>query len=200
MAKQSPKRRLKVLANAIPSGTSTHSLMLALEPQQHAFGDYAIAIIGSGLIEKALEAVILTRLIGLTKEERRGLFDFEANGPLSDLSARIRIAYALGIFGPQTRNDLEHVRTIRNSFAHSMNMLRFETPEVADICALLHTPKTIKQMDRMLLALSEADTPRRRFIETVLILAGRLKGTIATSKSVRLTPKGVQVLGTIGLP
>jgi hypothetical protein len=29
--------------------------------------------------------------------------------------------------------------------------------------------------------------------------AGRLKGAIATSKSVRLTPKGVQVLGTIGL-
>jgi DNA-binding MltR family transcriptional regulator len=174
--------------------------MLALESQQHAFGDYAIAVIGAGLIEKALEAVILARLIKLSDDERNSIFKYERNGPLGDLSARIKVAFALGLFGQRTRDDLENIRTIRNSFAHSLNLLRFETPEVADICALLHTPSTIGMMDRMLLAVGETDTPRRRYIETTLTLTGRLKGTLATTKSVRLTTRGVEIIGNRGLP
>jgi Mannitol repressor len=201
MAKQStPKKRLKKLANAIPSVKQTHAVMLALEPQQNTFGDYAIAIIGSGLVEKALEAVILTRFINLEPDERNGIFNYEGNGPLSDLSAKIKIAYALGLFGPKTRDDLEYIRTIRNSFAHSLNLLRFETEEVAEVCALLNTPSTIKFADRLLLAVANMDAPRGRYIVTTLALAGRLQGTLATAKSVRLTRRGAEIIGNLGLP
>jgi hypothetical protein len=197
--KSTPKQRLKDFSDAIPSDTATHAIMLALESQQHDFGDYAIAVIGAGLLEKALEAVILIRFIELKPSERDSLFDYQRQGPLCDLSARIKVAYALGVFGPQTRDDLEYIRTIRNAFAHSMTPLRFEAKEVADICALLHTPTTIKLIDRMLLAVGEAETPRRRYIETTLTLAGRLKGTIATAKRVRLTTRGAEILGNYGL-
>jgi hypothetical protein len=159
MAKQSTaKKRLKKLAHAIPSVTETHTIMLALESKQHAFGDYAIAIIGAGLIEKALEAIILGRFVNLSPDERNSIFNHENNGPLGDLSAKIKVAYALGLFGQKTREDLEHIRVIRNSFAHSLNLLRFETEEVAELCQLLHIPSTIKFADRLLLAVANMDT------------------------------------------
>jgi DNA-binding MltR family transcriptional regulator len=173
--------------------------MVALDSHKDVFADYAIAVVGAGLIEKALEAVILTRFVDLDSDERSSIFEYK-NGPLSDLSSKIKIAYALGLFGPQTRADLNNIRTIRNHFAHSLNLLRFEIKEVADICALLHTPTTIKFMDRMLLALGEEDTPRRRYIQTTLTLAGRLKGTIPTAKRVRLTTRGAEIIGNYGLP
>lgn len=198
--KLTPKQRLRQLADAIPSDSETHAIMLALESQQHAFGDYAIAIICAGVVERALEAVILTRFVGLNKDECNGLFSYNCNGPLNDLSARIKVAYALGIFGPKTRDDLEHIRQIRNAFAHSLNLLRFEAAEVSEICALLHTATTIKLMDRMMLAVGEPESPRGRYVETTLTLAGRLTGTIATAKNVRLTTRGAEIIGNKGLP
>lgn len=197
---RTPKQRLTELANAIPSDTAIHATMIALESTQDAFADYAIAVVGAGLVEKALEVVILTRFVALKPDERESIFDYIKQGPLCDLSSRTKISYALGRFGPKTRDDLEHVRTIRNSFAHSLNLLRFETKEVADICALLHTPTTIKFIDRFLFPLGDTDTPRRRYIETTATLAGRLKGTIASAKRVRLTKRGAEIISNDGLP
>ena len=127
MAKtRTPKQRLTELANAIPSDTAIHTTMIALDSQANSFADYAIAVVGAGLIEKALEVVILTRFVALNPDERGSIFDYIKQGPLCDLSSRIKISYALGLFGPRTRDDLEHIRTIRNSFAHSLKLLRFE--------------------------------------------------------------------------
>ena len=116
------------------------------------------------------------------------------------LREQIKRGYALALFGEKTRDDLESIREIRISFAHSLTLLRFETVEVAKICAKLHIPSTIKTMDRMLLATGRTETPRRRYIETTLTIAGRLKGTIATGKLIRLTPRGAEVIGSVGLP
>jgi hypothetical protein len=186
-----PTESLKELARAIPSPTETHAIMLALESQQHSFGDYAIAIIGASLVEKALEASILV------SSNKTGQLNSSGRRDLAD---KIKRAYALGLFGPKTRDDLEHIRTIRNSFAHSLHMLRFETKEVAEICGLLQTPSTINFMDRLLLAVENTDSPRSRYIVTILALAGRMRGTLATAKSVRLTARGAEVVGNFGLP
>jgi hypothetical protein len=46
---------------------------------------------------------------------------------------------ALGIFGQQTRADLNCIRDIRNAFAHSRALISFATPEVRDACGQLQT-------------------------------------------------------------
>src|SRR5271169_5950257 len=95
-----PRQRLRKLAEAIPTDSATHAIMVALDSHKDVFADYAIAVVGAGLIEKALEAVILTRFVDLDSDERSSIFEYK-NGPLSDLSSKIKIAYALGLFGPQ---------------------------------------------------------------------------------------------------
>jgi hypothetical protein len=191
MAKQSTTR-LKELADAIPSTVETHVTMLTLESHEQVFSDYAIASIGAALVEKAIEVGILARAADLSEAQRKRILK-------QGLREKIKRGYALALFGEKTRDDLESIREIRISFAHSLTLLRFETVEVAKICAELHIPSTIKTMDRMLLATGRTETPRRRYIETTLTIAGRLKGTIATGKLVRLTPRGAEVIGSVGL-
>jgi hypothetical protein len=65
-------------------------------------------------------------------------FDFE--GPVGTFSAKIQMAYALGIFGSDTRHDLELIKLIRNTFAHSQKPLKFELPEVRAVCDHMKLP------------------------------------------------------------
>ena len=167
-------KRLKKLAAEIPDDRTVRDLLQSLEPEDNAFADHAIALIGASVVAKALEVAILSRLISLKEDERKRIFSYDDQGPLSDLAARIKIAYALGIFGRKTRNDLDHVRAVRNAFAHSARLIRFDTPEVAEICARLHTPTTTTALTSAL-SRTAGRTPRGQYIETTVTLAGRLK-------------------------
>jgi hypothetical protein len=44
------------------------------------------------------------------------------------------MAYAMELIGPIMRSDLDHVRLLRNEFAHSRRSFGFATPEVIAIC------------------------------------------------------------------
>ncbi|MEK7994702.1 MAG: MltR family transcriptional regulator [Planctomycetota bacterium] len=189
-AKSSAKKRLRTYAREVPPDAAVQAVFMALEPQHNAYADHAIAVIGASYVEKALEAAIAARLVPMPIDDRAGLFDYNQNGPMAELSARIKMARALGIVGPKTYADLERIREIRNHFAHAVRLLKFEQAAVADLCDELHTPKVIRPMDRMLLALGDEDTPRRRYIETVLILVGWLKSSLAVPRRGVITKQG----------
>jgi hypothetical protein len=194
--KSRAKKRLRAYSREIPPDKAVHAVFMTLEAQHNACGDHAIAVIGASYIEKALQAAIVARLVPLPSSELDRLFDFDQNGPMADLSARIKMARALGLVGPKIGADLEHIRQIRNAFAHAVRLLGFDHVEVADMCSELHTPTVIRAMDRMLMTLGDKDTPRRRYIETVLILVGWLKGSLAAPRRGNLTRKGfVQTSG-----
>jgi hypothetical protein len=129
-----PRARLKKLAQEIPPMGEVRKLLLALEMENTPLSDYAIALIGASLVERTLQASIEARFIRLTEDEQRRLFSYEHRGPLADFSARIKIGYAMGAFGPNTRDDLEHIRHIRNLFAHAPSVMRFSIPEIAEAC------------------------------------------------------------------
>src|ERR1700733_7413164 len=58
----------------------------------------------SSLVEEALATAIKNKLVPLNKDEERNLF--ENNGPLSTLSSRINMGFALGVYGAKARRDL----------------------------------------------------------------------------------------------
>jgi hypothetical protein len=130
----STSTRLKNLAKRIPDERLIHGMLRVLAGR-HVSADYPIAIAGAAVIERALEAAILSRCIPLDEEERKLLFNFEQGGPLADFGTRIRFAHALGLFGPKTHQDLKHINVIRNLFAHSTSLLGFSEDEIKDACA-----------------------------------------------------------------
>lgn len=87
---------------------------------------------GVALIDESLEILIRTRLIGDVNAKK--VIDplFEGYGPLSTLSAKIKLAYALGRIDKTTYDDLEQVRGIRNHFAHSYKDASFDEQFVRD--------------------------------------------------------------------
>jgi hypothetical protein len=170
-SRSSPSKRLKRLAAEIPPDNAIHSHLLGLERLQQ--GDYALAMIGASFVDKALEVAILSRLAPMSTEGRAGLFDYSHNGPLSDLSSRILLARAMGLFGPKTFHDLQRIREIRNAFAHSLWYITFGTPEVDEMCAGFHSTARIVGDRRIAGA-----TARAKFVHATRFVAGALKTRI----------------------
>lgn len=119
------KNPLKSLTRRPVSNNDAITAMLAASKSAD---DRTAAIAGAALVEFALEKAILLCLRPLRKTEREGLF--EGTAPLATFSAKIRIAYALGIYGTQERHDLTTINAIRNAFAHSVHELTFRSRRV----------------------------------------------------------------------
>jgi len=87
----------------------------------HRDDRFAVITLAS-LIDVGLERAIKSRMRRLKPDDYNAIFG--GTGPLSGFSARIRVAYALGIIGPLIRNDLSLINEIRNVFAHAPQNLK----------------------------------------------------------------------------
>src|SRR6266446_1480816 len=59
---------------------------------------------------------------------------FTGNGPLATFSGKIEVGFAMGIYGPRARRDRHRIRKIRNRFAHELNPITFDMPEMKELC------------------------------------------------------------------
>ena len=92
--------------------------------------DRACVILAATLLDTALEALLRTRLVP-NASNTDSLLD-GSTAPLASFSARIDMAYRLGIISPQFARDLHIVRRIRNDFAHNISGCTFEDTSVRD--------------------------------------------------------------------
>jgi hypothetical protein len=99
--------------------------------------DRGAALMLAANVELALTSIVRRTLV-IKKGEDKRLFRFEA--PLGSFEAKIRIGYALDIFGPETKSNLDLIKALRNVFAHAVIPLGFNTPQVKDVCDLLVMP------------------------------------------------------------
>lgn len=106
MAASAASKRLKKLAAEIPDDGIVRGILTHLASDNIEFADHAIAMIGASFVDKALGVAIRAYLRPMDDDALKRLFQYDHNGPLADLSARIKIADALSVFGPKTRNDL----------------------------------------------------------------------------------------------
>src|SRR5262249_9675633 len=78
--------------------------------------DRGVALIGAALLDAALESMLRRYFVDDAKTVEELLLN--EGGPLSSFSARIKVAYCLGLFARNIFRDLDTVRGIRNEFAH----------------------------------------------------------------------------------
>jgi DNA-binding MltR family transcriptional regulator len=110
-----------------------------LEKELYGANDRAVAIMLGAFMESALTKYLKTRFRqDMNSDERRAIYDYE--GPLGTFSAKTSIAYAIHAIGPITRSDLDHIRIIRNEFAHSRKHMKFSDAETTAVCQHLQTP------------------------------------------------------------
>jgi hypothetical protein len=106
----------------------------AVQGELHTQSDRGAGLIGGAFLDEVLAA--LFRGVFIKDKEVAGKL-LKRDGPLSTFSARIRLAYCLGILPKDTYQDLEQIREIRNAFAHHFSPLSFASDAIRDRCANL---------------------------------------------------------------
>jgi hypothetical protein len=103
--------------------------------------DRGAALLLSTNLESALESAIVRRL-RLKDPLRSEMFGID--GAFGDFHAKILVADAIGLLGPQARRNLDIVRMLRNAFAHASVSLGFEHPDIELICGFLRVPAAVR--------------------------------------------------------
>jgi DNA-binding MltR family transcriptional regulator len=105
--------------------------------------DRSLAIVGSALVEDALEQVLQFHF---SADDRVVDELFQPERPLGSFSAKIDVCFVLGIIGQITYGNLLIIKNIRNRFAHKILLLdarhklqglTFETQQIAAWCSNL---------------------------------------------------------------
>jgi hypothetical protein len=95
-----------------------------------------MAILMEAMVDSHLQSYLLFRMRpDLSNDEVDRLTGSE--GLIGTLSRKIVLAWVFDLIGPITRDDLDHIRQIRNEFAHTRRPLDFRRKEMADVCAQL---------------------------------------------------------------
>ena len=140
---------------------------LAVQSDRH------VAIIGAALVEDQLAEAIKGRLVQGNIQDKLGGQTVEQRllrGPLSNFSAKIDFAYALGIISRDFFGDLHQIRNIRNEFAHFAKSIGFETQNVTDRCAQLWSPANLSLFGDD----SSPHEPREQYLTAIILLYSAL--------------------------
>ena len=103
--------------------------------------DRTAAILGATLIDDLLKSALLSKFRHLTGDETDRLFG--PDQPLGSFSAKIKLAYAMGVCDRKDAQNLEVIRAIRNAFAHNAKPMSFKAAEVYEVCLYLHLPERL---------------------------------------------------------
>jgi DNA-binding MltR family transcriptional regulator len=98
------------------------------------------------------------------------LFGTENNPPLLGFVDQCRVAYGIGLIGPNMLADLQTLAKVRNKFAHNHKITSFSHPEIWTLCGKL------KSSDKFRAVLNDPDKhwpqkgERSEFLATVSLL------------------------------
>ena len=149
-----------------------------------------VAVLGGTILETSLESAILSRFVPLDAKKDTLLLSDE--GPLSSFWAKIHLAFALGLINRQIRDELDAIRIVRNSFAHSLMKMTFNTKAVRDVC------NDLTQYWKLTIAGGGgARKPKDRYIASVIYITKVLKSQITAKpySAAYLTPNSSWVPG-----
>lgn len=99
-----------------------------------------IVIATAAILEAQLERALTRAMRPLSKKLYERVFD--SFGPLSTFSSKIVMAHCLGIISAPVFQNLEHLRKLRNAFAHSSELLHFGSPQILPLFQALGLPAT----------------------------------------------------------
>lgn len=140
--------------------------------------DRSAAIIAGVVLDEALrDALQETFVDEMSNNEDDRLF--EGYGPLSTFSARIDIAFAIGLFGPRTKATFHLLRRVRNEFAHRLG-LDFEHPSIAMLCSKLSLDEK---------GIITGKNNRERYLEYVSWLSNQIRFEAYLSRQTRKKPE-----------
>jgi DNA-binding MltR family transcriptional regulator len=141
--------------------------------------DRSCVITAASIIDHLLQELLRAKLVP-NSSSNDSLFD-GANAPMGTFSARIDLAYRIGLISGQFARDLHLIRRMRNDLAHSIVGRTFEDPGVAD--QVLHLLKSLAIAERCPFMLTPPyDGVRGKFTVCIIVIVAHLDSYL------RITP------------
>jgi hypothetical protein len=145
--------------------------------------DRAAAIVAASFLEDRLAALLKVSM----RDDPKVIRDmFGGHGPLGTFSAKIDLGFLINLYDERQHRVLHRIRTVRNKFAHGLELVTFGTRQIVDLCNNFEAPFSpdpqldIAESERLksenfdawmekwiLHALSGPDTPRERYLIAV---------------------------------
>jgi DNA-binding MltR family transcriptional regulator len=100
--------------------------------------DRSCAILGASYVEFLLEQALRDVFVQDEEAQQQLLSD---RGPLGTFSAKIELAYCLGLITKDERDDLNLIRKVRNDFAHKLKSLNFMNDGIRSRCLEMKLPR-----------------------------------------------------------
>jgi hypothetical protein len=113
-----------------PSELPPRDVIGILNLLDHAEASKAIVV--AGIVEDWLLTMLLGAGRPLSNSRQLKHFFEGPYGPLAMFSARIDISYFFKLIDDTTYNDLRAIKNVRNRFAHSKEILTFESREIVE--------------------------------------------------------------------
>jgi DNA-binding MltR family transcriptional regulator len=199
MAAKVPTRpKLKDFHTTKPKDYELWATLVSIKARKRSLSaplnDRARIVLAVSILDQHLQTALLSHFSVIDEESKTQmdeLFDGE-RAPLGSFSSRIRIAYALGVFGPKTKKDLERLKAIRNACAHSRLHVHFKDKTIGDECTKFNALSVIKWGGVMG---PEPTTTERRFFAVVehyfhCLVVEELEGQLPTPLRYRLARLG----------
>lgn len=113
--------------------------------------DRSAAIVLGSLVERELEQLIIQALP--KKEDHKAIAKLqERDGALSSFFGKIHLGYALDLYDEKTRDNLDAIRQVGNTFARTAQEITFETQEIRAAVARLHKSQLVDGSDLKILS------------------------------------------------
>jgi hypothetical protein len=141
------RNALRRLTSRLPQEDEAYQLLLGLgdETISDAAADRQVILSGTAMLEQILkDAITLHFRYDIDEPENNRIFvgNQDNFGVLSTFHSRIVIARALGILSEEAAEDFQTLQAIRNHFAHSPLVFRFDEAEILSLISLLYkTPE-----------------------------------------------------------
>jgi hypothetical protein len=112
------------------SKTHSQAQVAAFLDELKSQTDRGTAVIAAAVLDDLLEILLTARFIELGSDRHDGLFK-RTGAPLSTFSSKIEIGFAIGVFSNEARLAMHLIREVRNEFAHRIEQISFDHPDVA---------------------------------------------------------------------
>jgi DNA-binding MltR family transcriptional regulator len=112
------------------SKTHTQEQVAAFLKELKSQTDRGTAIIAAAVLDDLLQILLTARFVELSGERHDGLFK-KTGAPLSSFSSKIEVCFAVGLLSNEARLAMHLIREVRNEFAHRIEQITFDHPNVA---------------------------------------------------------------------
>jgi hypothetical protein len=112
------------------SKTHSQAQVAAFLEELKSQTDRGTAVIAAAVLDDLLEMLLTARLVELHGERHDRLFK-KTGAPLSSFSSKIEMCFAVGVISNEARLAMHLIREVRNEFAHRIEQITFDHPDVA---------------------------------------------------------------------